>query len=157
MKTIIQRLRCLGYAVHASLPQEGGGFIVRSIGRAECDACGKPHLYMLDEIAEEEMRAVDRTDGTIFMEWVDRRANPLGSFCNTCGTFSGDEDADAVGHLGGRLKGVRDIGGVISAMETIAGELATLSVEQLEARAERLEVQLEAVRRIIASRKGYRD
>ena len=157
MKTIIQRLRSLGYAVHPSMPHEGGGLIVRSIGRAHCGACEKPHLYVLDEIVEEEMRAVDRTDGTIFMEWADRRANPLGSFCNTCGAFSEDEDADAIGHFGGRLKCVGNIGGVISAMETIAGELATLSVEQLEARAERLEVQLEAVRRSIASRKGYRD
>jgi len=157
MKTIIQRLRGLGYAVHSVLPPEGGGLIVRSIGRAQCASCEEPHLYMLDEILLEEKRAVDPKTGEIFMEWMERRTGPLGSFCNTCGAFSEEECADAMGHFGSRLRGVSDIGEVISAMETIAGELATLNDVQLKARAERLEMQLETVRRIIDARKGYRD
>lgn len=157
MQTIIQRLRRLGYAVHSVVPSEGEGLLVRSIGRAKCASCDKPHLYMLDEIVSEERRAIDRKTGEIFMEWLERRTNPLGSFCNTCGAFSEEEVSEPEGHFGIRLIGITDIGAVIATMETHAGELAPLSTEQLQAKAKRLEIRLEALRRAIAVRKGYRD
>lgn len=143
--------------VCSAMPGEGGGLIVRPIGGAECASCGEPHLYALDEVVLEDMCAIDRRDGSVCMEWVGRGRSPLGCFCNSCGVFVEDAHFDAKSHFGSRLRGVKNIGEAISTMETLTGELASLSAEQLEARAERLEGQLETVRRVLASRKGYRD
>lgn len=103
------------------------------------------------------MCARSRVDDSIIMEWMDERVNALGAFCNTCGTFSQSGESSPNSLFGRRLTGVTNVTEVIFAMETVSGELKSLSKEQLEQDMQKLDVRREAIMREIKTRKGYRD
>jgi len=144
--TVIQRLRELGLHVFSGtdacsdMLKGIGGISVRNDRGGKCRHCNEANQYHLVEAL-----LVPVSAPALKLEWMETLPDNLGIFCNTCGNFKRDAEADRKGYLGSRLPDRGNLFEVVNVLEREARPLEALELTDLHSMRDRLRYRLEAV------------